>query len=437
MAHRLALALTLGAGLAALAADAPPAAPPTTERLIEQLGSPDYKARATATRTLEARGEAALPALRLAQNHPDLEVRQRLTALIASVERAALLAPKRVTLHAEQKPLPEVMAELAKQTGYRLDLQAGMQRSPVTLHADNAPFWPTLDKLCAQAGLIVHQHHDAQGGLMFYPQNSYVPFIDYQGPFRLSAGGFHYSKSLTFATLPRNAAGGGQRSESLSFNFQVLAEPKLPLLGIGPAKLVAAVDDQDNSLIPPLSRIPGYETHFGSYVGYRTYNMQAQVSLSGPSPGARTLKLLKGTLPVTILAEQKPEIVVENVLTVKHKKFDGPEVSLEVEEAKEGPNNSCQVQVTVRRTGKDNQQDYTWTNSLHQRIELQDDQGNKYVSQGFNANWGDGSPTNVRGSFMFGNNGTAKPGKPAKLIYYGWVTVQHPVDFEFRDLPLP
>src|SRR5438270_5119171 len=62
MTHRLALALTLGAGLAACAADAPPAAPapaPPTERLIEQLGSPDYKARAAATRALEARGEAA------------------------------------------------------------------------------------------------------------------------------------------------------------------------------------------------------------------------------------------------------------------------------------------------------------------------------------------------------------------------------------------
>lgn len=433
MAHRLALALTLGAGLAALAADAPPA----TERLIEQLGSPDYKARTAATRMLEARGEATLPALRLAQNHPDLEVRQRLTALIASLERAALLAPKRVTVHVEQRLLPEVMAELARQTGYRLDLQAGMQRGLVTLHADNAPFWPTLDKLCAQAGLIVQQHHDAQGGLMFYPQNAYVPFIDYQGPFRLSAGGFHYSKSLTFGTLPRNMAGGGQRSESLSFNFQVLAEPKLPLLGLGPVKLTAALDDQDNSLIPPLNRVPGYETHFGGYAGYRTFNMQAQVSLAGPSAGARTLKLLKGTLPVTILAEQKPEIVVDKVLTVKHKKFDGPRVALEVEEVKEGANNSCQVQMTVRRTGNDNPNDYTWTNSLYQRIELQDDKGNKYASQGFNWNGGDNSPTTVHGSFMFGGNGNAQLGKPAKLIYYDWVTVQHPVDFEFRDLPLP
>src|SRR5207248_181310 len=138
MANRWALALTLGAGLAATAADAPPGPPPATERLIEQLGSPDYKSRAAATRMLEARGEPALPALRQAQNHPDLEVRQRLTALIAALERAALLAPKRVTLHVEQRPLPEAMAELAKQTGYRLDLQGGRQRSLVTLPADNA-----------------------------------------------------------------------------------------------------------------------------------------------------------------------------------------------------------------------------------------------------------------------------------------------------------
>jgi hypothetical protein len=43
----------------------------------------------------------------------------------------------------------------------------------------------------------------------------------------------------------------------------------------------------------------------------------------------------------------------------------------------------------------------------------------------------------VQGTFNFGDGGNAQLGKPAKLTYYGWVTMQHQVEFEFKDLPLP
>ena len=33
--------------------------------------------------------------------------------------------------------------------------------------------------------------------------------------------------------------------------------------------------------------------------------------------------------------------------------------------------------------------------------------------------------------------GNDKLGKPAKLVYYGWVTSQHQIEFQFADLPLP
>src|SRR2546425_449055 len=83
--------------------------------------------------------------------------------------------------------------------------------------------WEALDKVSAQAGLVLQQHHDAQGGLLLYSQNAYTPYVDYRGPFRLAANSFHYNKSLTFATLPRNQLTGSQRSEQLSFMFSVIA----------------------------------------------------------------------------------------------------------------------------------------------------------------------------------------------------------------------
>ena len=223
-------------------------------------------------------------------------------------------------------------------------------------------------------------------------------------------------------------------ASSLTFSFNVVGEPRLPLLGLGQPKLTLAVDDQDQSLVP--SPIVGrmYESSYGGYYGYRTTVLPTQVQLSGPSANARSVKLLRGTVPVTFLAETRPEIVVEKILEVKNKKFEGKKVSLDIEAVKEVPGQSVQVMLTARRAGKDNQYDYTWTNSLHQRVELTDAKGGKFQSNNFN--WNNGTPTSVQGTFMF-SDPTGKLGKPAKLTYYGWVTAQHQVEFEFRDLPLP
>ena len=208
----------------------------------------------------------------------------------------------------------------------------------VSLSANDAPFWEVFDQLCAQGGLVLQQHYDVNQGLVLYGQNSVVPFVDYRGPFRLSASGFHYNKSLTFATA---AAERGRRPgsgpSSLSFAFNVVAEPRLPLLGLGQPKLTVAVDDQDQSLVP-LTFGRNYESYHSGYYGYRTsMSCRRRCQLAGPAGNARAVKLLRGTLPVTILAEQRPEIVIENVLKVKNKKFEAKDVSLDIEEVKEMP----------------------------------------------------------------------------------------------------
>src|SRR5262245_22358336 len=126
MTRRLGLALGLYLGLAAgAAAEETATAVPAVERLIEQLGSRDFKAREAATRALAQRGPDALPALRKAQPHADPEVRQRLGQIIADTERAALLAPKRVSVKFDRTPARDALAELTRQSGYRIELQNG------------------------------------------------------------------------------------------------------------------------------------------------------------------------------------------------------------------------------------------------------------------------------------------------------------------------
>jgi len=436
MRRRIGLALVLCAGVAAPAwAEAPAeAVPPPVEKLIAQLADANYKTREAATKALAERGDELLPALRKAQPHPDPEARTRLTKLIADAERSVTLAPKRVTLKLDQVPVKDAVAALAKESGYKIEVQ-GANPTAVSLDVTNVPFWEAFDKLCLAGGLVLQQHYDNSNGLTLFQQNSFTPHVDHRGPFRLAAVSFNYSKSLTFSSLPRNQLSPGTRSESLTFMFSIVAEPRIPLLGLGQVKLTYAADDADNNLLPP--PLSGqYQSYHSGYYGYRNQMLQTQVQLAGHGGGARGVKAIRGTVPVTFLAEQKPEIVVEKIMDVKKQKFEGKEVTLEIDEVKAANGKTYQIAMTARRAGKDtNNYDYTWTNSLHQRIELTDEKGQKFLSHGFN--WNTGTPTSVTGTFLFGDGPNAAMGKPHKLTYYNWVTSQHPVEFEFKGLPLP
>ena len=100
-------------------------------------------------------------------------------------------------------------------------------------------------------------------------------------------------------------------------------------------------------------------------------------------------------------------------------------------------------------------------NSLYQRLELTDADGNKFQNQG--SNWGTSGPNfatitftfgppvpqqqmakmNIRGLVLPGLPAAAAPkpakpaGPPTKLVYTTWETMDHLVPFTFTDLPLP
>lgn len=69
----------------------------------------------------------------------------------------AMLAPKRLHLRLKETTVPEAVAELARQSGY--DVQLAGDRSTlalrtITLDTGDTTFWEALDRLCRQAGLV-------------------------------------------------------------------------------------------------------------------------------------------------------------------------------------------------------------------------------------------------------------------------------------------
>jgi hypothetical protein len=453
MSHSKSLALLLGLSLVSLAwGDASArkgTSGPSVEQLIEQLSSKDYQVREKACKAIAGLGKEALPALIKARANRDPEVRRRLDEVIPPLERAVALSPRLVTLHMTNKPVGDVINELNKQTGYKILTWPDQQPNvtPVkdkvvySFHFDKLPFWLAMDKICDATGMTLQQNYWGWGGgddaLRLYRQDVYVPFVCYSGPFKVIATSFNYSRNNNFGQLPKNpGAAANQANEFLNVTLQIATEPRMPLLRVGQVKLAVAEDDEGHSMLPRTDVNPNNpfgRMYFGGY--YRGFMQQTQAALVWPSKTSRTVKLLKGAIPVTLLADQTRTVVTDKILASKGKKYKVGDATFQIEDITEMPGKQYQIKINVTETSKEAQHDYSRIQSVGQRLELQDDKGNKIAAYANATNFM--SPSNAQFTIMTQQVGGAKTGPPAKLVYSSWILMDHEVAFEFKNLPLP
>src|SRR5205807_2599715 len=176
MRRTLCLAACLSLGLVAfIRADTPvdKAAPSSSiSQLIEQLADRDYRKRDVAVKALEAFGPKVLPDLRKAKTHADPEVRRRLDDLIPALEMVATLTPKRVTAKFNKKPVKEILDEITKQTGYKMEFWGGgSEQQLYSFDFNNVCFWEAIDQITEKTGLVL-QHGYGDDRLRFNSQDS-------------------------------------------------------------------------------------------------------------------------------------------------------------------------------------------------------------------------------------------------------------------------
>ncbi len=457
MRRMVGLAVLLGLGwIPFLLADAPAKKPLTTsavEQLIDRLGSKDAKVREAAGKTLHDLGSSALPALQKGRATADPEVRRRLDEMIPVLEKEVALRPKLVTLHMTNKPVRDAVNELAKQTGYKLEAQGNggpVDRTLYTFHFDKVPFWEAIDKICDATGMMMFPNFNNPWGgwggwwggwgddtMRLWPADSYVPFNYCKGPFKVMVTGFNYTRNNNFAQLPKNTAELNQQSwEALNANLTLAVEPKLPIIKMGAPRLLVAEDDENHSMLPTGNN-PGNGMWQRQYWGWgnpRMFFMQTSAPLAWPSKTAKMVKTLKGSIPVTLLADQKPAVVTEKLLSAKGKKFKAGNTSFHIQDVNELPGKQYQLTLSITEEGKDNNpNDWTRFNSLQQRLEFHDDKGNKH---NFYFNMVNNNGPSVQFQLTIQPPGP-KLGPPTKLVYYAWDLMEHDVEFEFHDLPLP
>ncbi len=415
------------------------------EQMIKDLGSEDWRTREQAGRDLAAKGEKALPYMRrvlLSTENP--EVQRRLAVLVKRMDFDRLVVAKRVTLNAKDRTAKEIVADIAKQTGYKIEF--GEQSD--TKHSfefNNASFWQAIDTVANAAGLTVYTEYE-DDTVRVYNHEAMNPYVAYAGPFRFLATNIQCNRNVQLSNISKR--GGQERvTEYMSLSFQVNSEPKNPMLGISQPELLVATDNLGGTLLPPRER-NDFEYRSGYYNrGSRSHNMSMSVNLIRGDRGATTIKSLKGRVRVELLSGTAPEVVVVDPLKVKKKTFTGRTADLEVTTVDEDANNKgvytmnvtakSRIPVDPRRGD-----DYQWASNIQQRIELSDDKGNRFFNYGLQAS--NHTPGGLQMTIMFGpeDRRTGRPsnvklGPPARLVLTEWLTVTHEVAFEFKDIPLP
>ena len=437
---------------------------PGVEQLVKDLGSEDYRIREKAGRDLVAKGEKILPNLRAAlANTDDPEVHRRLLIMVRKMDYDRLVAPKLVKLSLKNKTVKEALAEITKQTGYKIEfmggdggpaipgvpgISSGSTGKKHDFEFNETPFWQAMDKVLTTGGCEIANNNGDETLQVYHQEESSNPYVSYAGPFRFVASNINSNINVQLAGV--NRRGGPSRQEYMNLNFEIQSEPKNPMLGITHVDVIAAADENGGSLIPP--RDQNFRQNFfynnGNMRGHSTYG---NVNLSRRDKTATTIKTLKAKVGVILLSGTVPEVTITDPLKVTKKTFTGRTVEIEFGSFTEVANNKghYQLELTAKKLGRpeanqfnqfNQNEDFNWSNTFWQKVEVLDSAGNRYHS--FGPSGIDNNGTSVTLTVPFGpedrrTGQKAKLGPPVKLLINEWMSVVNEVTFEFKGIPLP
>ncbi len=397
-------------------------------QLVERLSSPKAEAQAAAEKALVDLGERALPFLPSGGPNASKVDKVRQTVR-EKAEASSNLGASTVTLRAKGIRLTEAIKAIQGQTGNTVnDLREanGEEATNPAFDVDvNArPFFEALDVVAEKAGVKVTPYTgDGTIGLMAggmepapgMPAKG-KPLVVYSGPFRV--------EFKQFATV----RDFGLASGTATAQFEVMWEPRIrPMLLAVKNEDLAIVDDQGKAIAPQV-KDQADET------ALRAGNCAAELNLALAAPERSAIKL--GSLKV------KGQVTVPSGM----KLFRFPTLSATNVVQKQGD-----ISVTLESTEVDEQ---VWKVALvvaypeggpafasyrqglfNNRLWLQKPDGSRFEQNGGYNNTGS-DDARIGFEYLF----VDAPGKPGdhSLVYETpSKVVPIPLEFEFKDVPLP
>jgi hypothetical protein len=396
------------------------------KKLVDQLNDKDFAKREAAKTELIKLGPDILPFLPQSDAKLSPEQINRLTAIRTTLREAVaekVLTPRLVTLQRDNIPLSLALAELTKQTGTLLeDLRTDKTADPtVKLRLEKVTFWQAVDALAREADLrVVFDHKEGKVALADGPNRTPPGSLSYSGLFRIAVKRIQADQDLE----------SDKEGHFCTVYLEVAWEPRFHPLFLESQPATFEIKDDKGNVLKALEqgggRVPLSER----------IASQLQVRLEAPKRTALNLGQLKGSLNVLgpakmvqftfdKLAEKPAPSQVQDGVKLTLLEFDEGEkgeelwkVTLKVEYAEGGPEFESFEQ---------------WLINNEAYLEKKD--GKKRIKTG-NSETEPGARQAIL-RYFFSDEGIGKP-ENWKLVYRtpGQI-LKVPVNFEFKELPLP
>lgn len=394
-------------------------------QLVERLESPKMEARKAAEEALVKLGPRVLPLLPETDKVAGAERKQRLGRVREALREAndkTNLGASKITLKVKGVRLSEVVQKLQSQSGNAItdlrEAEGGEASNPaLDLEIVDAPFLEALDLVCARAE-VTPNFFTGDGTIGLMPgKPPGKGMVLYTGPFRVL-----FRQVSTVRDLQTDAA-------SATAVLEVAWEPRLrPMLLALKADELKVVDDQGKA-------IEAQVMEESTDVVLRPENPVAELNLTlkAPDRSARKLARVKVKAEVTVPAGLRtfrfPSLTVKDPVTVKQGDIG---VTLEGTEVDE---QVWKVNVALAYPGEGPAFESYRQGLFNNRLWLQKADGARFEHNG-----GFSNTTSEGGKLGFEYLFVDAPGKPAdySLVYETPSKVLTiPLEFEFKDVPLP
>ncbi len=394
-------------------------------QLVDRLSAPKVEAQDAAEKALIEMGAKALPHLPEKLQGPQSERLDRVRKALAEAAETTNTGASKITLIGKGIRLSEALQQLQSQSGNRItdmreSLGVDVTNPALDLDFKDITFFEAIDKLAEQAGLSVTAFTgDGSLGLMpldmpLMPKES--GYVIHTGPFRVTLKQIETVRD--FAT--------GTSSSNIQAEFAW--EPRLrPMLLQLKPDLMEIVDDRGKKVEPDVMGE-------SSDAALRPENPAIELNLNLKAPDRAAAKLaklkIKGDLsiPAGLKIFKFPSLSKKDV-TIKQGDISVTLGSADVDEE------TWKVNVSIAMPGNGPAFESYRQGLFNNRIWLQKADGSRFEHNGgFSNTASDGGKLSFEYLFVEA---------PGKISDYGLVyetpskVIVIPVEFEFKDIPLP
>jgi hypothetical protein len=401
------------------------------KKLIQQLDDKEFAQREAAKSELIKLGLDILPYLPETDAKLSPEQIKSLNIVrttLREVEAERILTPRLVTLQKEGIPLSKALDELTKQAGTRVEDMRGDKTADPTLKLklEKATFWQAVDAIAKEADLrVLLDHKEGKVMLGDGPNRTAPGSVSYSGLFRIAVKRIQADQDLE----------SDKEGHFCVVHLEVAWEPRFRPLFLESQPDSFEIKDDKGNVLKALEQGGGRVP-----LGQRNA-AQLQVRVEAPPRTALNLGLLKGSL--NVLGPTKMVLFNFDKLAKTDKSKPPPS------QVKDG------IKLTLREFGVEGEKDdQLWRATLmleypeggpefesfeqwlvNNAAWLENADGKRRIETG-------NSDSDVQGrqailNYFFDKEGMGKP-EDWKLVYRTpGPILKVPVNFEFKELPLP